>query len=147
MTELRREAYQEADVKRLELFEEMTVQSLPDWWKLYDVFSLHGPAYTFYRNDKAVMCAGIVLCFPGMGEAWLVADRAIKQFPYAAFRALLDSMEQHIEQDKLHRVQANTISSWRGAIHFIEKMGFEKECTMRKAGPAGEDRDLFARVK
>lgn len=146
MKRLERRQYETDDVGKLDTFELMSITKIVGWPGVYNLFSNHGSAYTWYDGEKPVMCGGILVCWQTMGEAWFVGDKAIQLYPYAAWKAAHEQLETDIERFKLLRIQCNVRVDWPEAIHFAEKMGFQRECVMRKAGPFAEDVILYSRV-
>jgi hypothetical protein len=140
------EKYQPGDILKLRPFDELTMAKVSTFGKIFDGLATLGPSYTYFHGEKPVMCIGLALYWPGTAEAWMVLDQEIRQYPYDAFRKVKDALEYFTRRLRLHRVQAMSSEDWGAGRHFVEKLGFKTEGVMRRAGPAGENVVMYARV-
>ena len=105
-----------------------------------------GPAVTVVDpDDTIVFCCGIHDMWPGVGEIWAVFSPLALKYPdtWAMAKKLLE-----IYSEKYVRLQAALDPvDCEAAIRFDERLGFEYEGLLRRYGPHGEDRQMYALVK
>lgn len=103
-----------------------------------------GPAYTLIVNDQVIVCAGIIIMWPGVGTAWAVASPLIEKYAIAGSSAVLRGMRDIIIEHKLHRVQAPVYEHFERGIRWVEFLGFHREGLMFGYGRNRENYWLFA---
>ena len=101
-------------------------------------FYLAGPGYTLLWNNHILLCAGVIIMWKGVGEAWFrgtnqmyehrdeVRDRTIQVFS-ALFR----------DQNYM-RIQTTVQENWATARRFAEACGMKYEGRMPFYGMTGE---------
>lgn len=110
-------------------------------------FHADHPATTAIDEEgHPVASFGITPLWEGVSEVWAMFDRErigkYGVFLVKATRAFLNKqMEDH------HRLQCFVYANNSKLTKFVENFGFEREGTMRKYGPTGEDFYMYARVK
>lgn len=103
-------------------------------------------ARTFLVDGKPEGVIGVWPYNVQSGTAWAVfSDEATKN-GVALARGTRRWIEAVEERDNLCRIQAFIDSDNEIAIHWIEKLGFEREGLMRKAGHDAKDMWLYARI-
>jgi len=105
-----------------------------------------GPAFTVEDPEgRIVFICGIHNMWPGVGEIWAVFSPLARKYPYtwvAAKHLLALHMLNYV------RLQAALDpKDCPEAIRFDERLGFKPEGLLRRYGPHGEDRILYALVK
>lgn len=137
-------------LKKLKLRPEEAYMEQMDRDELARQLSQKGPAYSvFYKDkskDKLLVCAGIVILWPSVGEAWSFCDVEVRRFSREIYVYISSSLNELIKQYNLHRIQAHALTIWRSAYRFLERLGFEREGIMKRYGINGEDYYLYARV-
>ena len=147
MTKLKVRPYKPEDFLNIELmdYERKCRESQPieRWAKTKEIV---GPAVTVVDpQDRIVFCCGIHDMWPGVGEIWAVFSPLAKKYPHTWIVAkyLLD-----IEFKNYVRLQAALDPvDCPEAIRFDERLGFKPEGLMKRYGPHGEDRIMYALVK
>jgi hypothetical protein len=88
--------------------------------------------------------AGVAQVWPGRGYAWLVGGAWMtrRDFVLAAYRCR-DELAQ-LQAAGMWRVECTADSARPAYGHFVERLGFTLEGTMRGYGPDGSDHDLWA---
>jgi len=104
-----------------------------------------GPAVTLFKDDEPVACGGIVLMWPGVGEAWIVFGEKAYRYPKEIFRVCLRFMASAIKHFKLVRIQASTVAEFEEANRWAEHLGFIMEGTRRKY-MGGQDYNSYALI-
>ena len=97
-------------------------------------------------QDRILFSAGLLLLWEGVAEVWSFCDEEASKYPREVIKYQGEYLELMIKEHKLHRVQAHVLASWRSAYRYMERLGFKRECLMRKYGPNGEDFYLYGRV-
>lgn len=106
-----------------------------------------GPAYTIGCEDGLVACAGMTMIFERVGEIWCISDKRSKEHSWELLHLLRQLLEQHIQAQKLYRVQAHVQANWAGANRFMIRLGLEPEAVLKWYGPNREDYILYARLE
>jgi hypothetical protein len=96
-----------------------------------------GPCWTLLWNNEIILCAGVIVIWPGMGEAWFrgtplmyehkeeVKERTIRVFG-------------SIKQNGFRRIQTAVQENWATARRFAEACGMKYEGRMPFYGTSGE---------
>ena len=103
-----------------------------------------GPSASFVHNGVIVLCGGIHIYWKGTGESWMCLRKGyVGPLVLKTAKLWLDEM---IELHAIDRVAAILPigEKWSRTETFL---GFTYECTMRKYGPNGADKALWARVR
>ena len=113
---------------------------------------LTSPAYLFEQThiamamvddeDKVIAVAGIVTQWEGRGEVWELLAEDTHDHLLILHRGFL----KKFRKCGYRRLEATTKVGFTQASRWMQMLGFEKEATMRKYGPEGEDYHLWARV-
>lgn len=103
-----------------------------------------GPAYTAMINDQVIVCAGVMLMWPGVGTAWAVTSPLIEKYALAGSTAVMYGLRDIISEHKLHRVQAPVYEHFKRGIRWVEFLGFHKEGLMIGYGREKENYWLYA---
>ena len=146
MTRLKIRDYEPQDFLDIEVMEhDMEFRMgmpLADW----AVFKKHaGPAYTLLDADgKILVCSGVHNMWSGVGEAWAVFSPDAGNHPHmwVLAKQVMTGWKQIY-----HRLQAALDVNYPQAIRFDERLGFKPEGLMRRYGPHGEDRIMYAWVR
>jgi len=115
--------------------------------ELIRVYAKCGPAYTALDGNAIIGIAGVVILWPGVGEAWVYANPEIRRYPKTIHRAVKEKLDEIIAGYGLHRVQAFVLSDFETGIRWVKRLGFEEEGLMRAYTPDGKDCIRFARVE
>lgn len=136
----------------IEHFDRMELK--PDGWvkrdtrPMIEAYSRTGPTLTLMDNDRIICCGGVACgAWRGFGEFWLVPSIHVRAYMKSVFKNSRDFINDVIDKLDLYRVQATIREADTVAVGWIEHLGFERECLMRKFGPDGENHYLYARVK
>ena len=106
-----------------------------------EVYYKAGPAWTGLVDGAVVACAGIMLLWPGLGEAWAVWTPRGRAHIRSIHRAVRDGMRDIVDDHHLRRVQAKVVEGfWEGRL-WANHLGFNIEARMQKYGPNGETFD------
>lgn len=98
-----------------------------------------GPAFTGLVDGEVGGCAGVVLFWPGVGEAWAVLTETGREHPVQATELVRTGLRTVIDGMRLRRVQADVSADFLPGHRWIRLLGFSYEGTMPRYGPNGED--------
>lgn len=98
-----------------------------------------GPAYTGVLNDRVLVCAGVSILWPGVGEAWLLTHPDIGEHKFWFYRRLRKMFNLIVKVHQLHRVQSDVDCTFKESCDMMRHLGFEVESIMTSYGPNRED--------
>lgn len=93
---------------------------------------LRGPAFTIFHDDEIIACGGIIIMWPGMGEAWAFTSPLVRKYPKFFHQEVKNHLEALIDVYHFVRVQAMVVKEFAVARKWAERLGFEYEGEMRK---------------
>lgn len=102
---------------------------------------------TLLYNKKVVALFGGAVRWSGMAEIWSIPTIHIRPIAKSYFQTMFDQLEKYEVELNIRRYQTCVRYDYVQNQKFMELLGFEKECLMRKFGPKGEDYFLYARLK
>jgi len=114
---------------------------------IMEVYGDAGPAYTALVEDRVILCAGIMLMWPGVGTAWAVVSPLIEVYPVAGSAAVMYGLRYLIDRHQLHRVQAPIYEKFERGIQWAEFLGFKREGLLTAYGRNRENYIMYALVK
>ena len=118
----------------------------PKYYQWSRTNQMSGPAVTCVFKNVIVCCFGIRLFWEGSGEVWAIFCRDIRKYARAHYYVRF-YLEETIEEYNLTRVQARARTDFPEAIRYLEYLGFERECLMRKFGPSRKDYYSYVRIR
>jgi hypothetical protein len=114
---------------------------LEDRAKMY----ANGPSYTGIIDGEVAICAGVVILWPGVGEAWIAAAPLVYQYPLFLHRNVTRMLDRIIAEYNLHRVQAIVTHDFVRGQRWIERIGFKREGMLTQYLPDKTDCIRYAR--
>lgn len=105
-----------------------------------------GPAFTMLDDGQPVMSAGVVIYWPGVGEAWMHLSPWFHSHVKTAYREVRDILRQIIVTKHLRRVQCPIHAEMEKNMNFVEHLGFQIEGILHRWGPEGGDYIAYAMV-
>lgn len=94
------------------------------------------------RDGQVLMVGGVVPFLPGVGEFWMAPNMKTPPTATELYRVATEVVRSFSKG--FHRLQMKTKATETWSETWPTHLGFQKECTMRKYGPDGEDFHLFA---
>ena len=104
-----------------------------------------GPAWTLCLEGRPVGCGGVVLLWPGVGEAWSLSAQGLGRHARALHRIVAERLRAAQAGHGLHRIQASVLADNTPGRRWLACLGFREEGVMRGYGPLGDDFVLVAR--
>jgi hypothetical protein len=118
---------------------------LPNQRELLATAARH-PSYTLMINDRVVACAGVVVLWPGVGEAWAFVSKDISSCKVCFFRAALEVLSRIERDQQLHRVQAVVHEDHPAGQRFAWHLGFRPEGELHRYGSDKSNFIMYARL-
>lgn len=109
-----------------------------------DVYTLpkHGIAYV--EDGKIYSVAGIAPLWDGVGEAWAIPTKRIRDRKTAIARHFKYTFDMVAQDLKMRRVQAAVKMGHKEAHRLVRFVGMEEEGLMKQYGPDGADYMRYA---
>lgn len=107
-------------------------------------------SWTVLFEGEIVAVGGVVIYWQGVGEMWFMMTKNSKRhdiYGLIALSAIEKKMNEIINENKLWRIQAVVRTDFLQSIKMVERLGFVRECLMRKYLPDGNGCFLYAKVK
>lgn len=105
-----------------------------------------GPCFTGFWNTVPVVCAGIIVLWPGLGEGWAYTSGWVWDHPVTFYRNFKRVMEHAAKEANLARLQVSVAENHFVSRLWLLRMGYQEEGLMRKYGPEGADYVRMARI-
>jgi len=86
-----------------------------------------GPAFTAIFDGNIIGCAGVMLLWPGVGEAWVAFDKNVEKHGVWMTRTVRYILRDIIKGCRLHRVEAVVLTENTRNLRGIRKLGFTRE--------------------
>lgn len=118
----------------------------PEYRDLLGRYAQWGPAWTLLSDGRPIMSGGVVILWPGVGEAWTLISKQVTDYPLAAVKALRKCIAEAVERHGLRRIQATARRNDDRAVALLHVLGFKVEGLMPRYGPDGEDYYMCGRV-
>jgi hypothetical protein len=104
-----------------------------------------GNAFSIFKDGEIIAIAGWVPTVQNFCQIWFFASQKLDQmfdkYVYNAFKMILN-----VAQSEWERIETSCKENKRNK-RFLEFLGFNQECLMKKYGFNGEDMYLYAWVK
>jgi hypothetical protein len=105
--------------------------------KLND-FYLSGPSYTLLWENQILLCAGVIIMWEGVGEAWFRGTNQMYQHKDEVRDRTIYVFGQLFKDNKFKRIQTTVQENWETARRFAEACGMKYEGRMPYYGMTGE---------
>lgn len=103
-----------------------------------------GPyAFTVRAGDAVLGCGGLVIEWPGRGVCWAVVSRHAG--PH--FREIHRAVAGFMKQVPCRRIEVVVKADFAAGHRWAKLLGFMREGLMRAYSPAGDDYQLYARIR
>ena len=110
-------------------------------------FQKHGFGLTALADDGIVGAAGVVQVLPGNWEVWSYTTELFPKYGFAVHRSVKRFLDAFTKRPNWRRYQCVVDSTHPVAVRWVEALGLEREGTLRKYGPNGEDYHQYARIQ
>jgi len=104
-------------------------------------------SFTAVNNGKIICSGGIYPIWDGVGDAWFVGSNSIYDYPITVTKLVKKILNELMDLNGFHRVQAYVRHDWEDAQRWIKVLGMQNEGTVRKYSTDGRNHILFAKVK
>lgn len=106
-----------------------------------------GPGWTVWDGQTPVMCAGVAVLWPGVGEVWMFVSDWVIKHPLFFHRACRQYLDQAVDNLHLWRIQSYVRANEPAYLKWAEFMGFEPEGVLRQYGPDRVNYVMYGKVK
>lgn len=103
-------------------------------------------SFTAVNNGKIICSGGIYPIWDGVGDAWFIGSSIIHDYPITVTKLVKKTLNELMNLNSFHRVQAYVRHDWEDAQRWIKVLGMQVEGVVRKYSPDGRDHILFSRV-
>jgi len=111
------------------------------------ILAMGGLGYVCVADDgEPVAVAGITVCSPGVGQAWMWGTQRVKEVGLQVTRASIKQCKSELD-GTLRRIQASTVSYHHDAHKWLEMVGFEREGRLRRFGRTGADFYMYSMIR
>jgi hypothetical protein len=93
-------------------------------------YAKQGPAFSGFADGEIIACAGVVILWPGTGEAWCLVSPRVRAYPLFFHRATILHLGLIVQEKHLCRIQANVQKDFPMGHRWIVSLGFESEGDM-----------------
>ena len=103
-----------------------------------------GYAYTIYHEEDVVACVGVTKIVSGMAEIWAITGKLVDKYPKDFHKISLTIIEEAFKIGNLHRLQCTAEVDYERTVKWLERLGFEREGTLRNYTPDGKDMYIYS---
>lgn len=101
-------------------------------------------SYTYFWNERPVMCGGFHEYWHGRAEAWVIFSDNVT----SVFTPIFKNIKKMLDESSIERIEATVDCNAINAHRLVTSLGFRLEAPkMRKYHPTGGDCSLYARVR
>jgi hypothetical protein len=101
-------------------------------------------AWTVLAGEEVIACLGLTAMWAGCAHVWGLFAEGAGKYPHI-LQVCKGLISVYMEKLSIRRLQATASMDWPEANRLLTHCGFEREATMKKYGPNGEDFGLFVR--
>jgi len=109
------------------------------------VYESH-PGWSGFCDGKLIASIGIIVPYPGLGEAWAVITPLGHQHALWLHRHVKSGILSLSEALKLRRLQATVKANFPEGRRWAESLGFVAEAILEGWGPDGSDYVMYKRM-
>jgi len=137
------------DLLRMELRERdlNMLACMEDWiGNLWEMKS-KGYAYTMLHGEEVIACIGVTFITSGVAEIWAITGKLVDKYPKDFHKRCQEIISEAFEKAELHRLQCTAEVDYDRTIKWLERLGFEREGTLRSYTPDKKDMYIYSIVK
>ncbi len=123
------------------------LSSMDDWLGNLWEMKKRGYAYTIYHEEDVVACAGVTYIVSGVAEIWAITGELVAKYPKDFHKICKQIVAEALEKDNLHRLQCTAEVGYARTIKWLERLGFEREGTLRNYTPDGKDMYIYSIIR
>lgn len=102
------------------------------------------PSWSLLCNDQFVAAFGVVVPYPGLGDAWCIASQLAVSDTFFFFRTVRQYIEEVSRGMKFRRLQALVQFDYEAGHRWARSLGFAHEATLRRYGVDGKHMAMYA---
>lgn len=105
-----------------------------------------GPFCSIMVDREVMAVGGVMMFWPGCGEAWLGTSGLAEKYPLSFTKLVKGFIDYQIKENHLHRIQLNVVESNHKSLSWVRLLGFVLESKMERYGPNKETYFRFVRL-
>lgn len=108
-----------------------------------EVYPFEGDhAKTYIIDDRIIFACGLKVIKQGVAHCWVIPSIYVDKYAKRFYNEINDLLNSYAPKMGLHRIQTTVSDPF---VNWIEKLGFEKECTMKQITHDKKDEYLYAK--
>jgi hypothetical protein len=120
-------------------------ESIPNYLQYMRDYTAGTPAFSVIHQGKVLLSFGFYPLWPGVSEGWMIPSNQLDRKAIALVKGSRTVFDKIGSVLQLRRLQFMVSSSNLQAIRFAEVLYFEREATLARYGPEGDDYYIYAR--
>ena len=104
--------------------------------------NLGDEAKTFIIEDKVIFACGIRMVREGVGECWVVPSVHVDKYAKSFYKEIKQLLSTYSVKMGLHRIHTTIDKQF---VNWIEKLGFDRECVLRRITSDKKDEYLYTK--
>lgn len=106
-----------------------------------------GPAITLLDGDTILAIGGVIMCWKGVGEAWMMVSPEGRLKKVALYKTMEGFVNTCFEKYGMHRIQTSILCLYPEAHKCILRLGFIPEGMMVHYGPRKENYMRYVKLR
>ena len=131
---------------KLDPWQQSLLETWPNYLAHLEASTARGPGYTCLLDGAPLLSFGCFNTTPGVGEAWLIRDDSIIEFPLSVCRAARSFFGLIDGVLLVHRLQFTVAKDNKTALRFAKFFKFEQEGVLRQFAPNRDDYIIMSRI-
>ncbi len=121
--------------------------SLDDWLgNLWEMLN-RGYGFTIYHEEDIIACVAVTKICTGVSEIWAITGKLVDKYPKDFHKICKRIIEYAFKIDDLHRLQCTAEVGYDRTIKWLEKLGFEREGTLRNYTSDSKDMYIYSIIR
>ena len=120
---------------------------MDDWLGNIWEMKKRGYVYTIYHEDEVVACVGVTKIVSGVAEIWAITGKLVEKYPKDFHKLCIKIIKEAFKKDNLRRLQCTAETDYDRTIKWLERLGFEREGTLRNYTCDGKDMYIYSIIR
>lgn len=119
---------------------------IDDFLEVFNLQAINNNFSSLIVEDKVIIIGGFIKMFDGVYSALFLNSIYINKYKKSVFKTVKNFINEILEKDKVHRIQTVTYEQ-KKYCNFLSRLGFTKECVMKKFMWNENDFSMWSIVK
>ena len=97
---------------------------------------------TYMDDDKIIFACGIKMVRQGVGHCWVIPSIYVDNYAIGFYKEMVNLLNTYSAKMNLHRIQTTITDPF---VDWIEKLGFEKESTLKMITHDKKDEYMYTK--